>query len=219
MKYILDDNLYEETKNIVLGKTEKSPLLIEFSDWFLSTYSVRILNIHLEQSKRLLSIIIENADGYRKMFHEPYHVPHKIEEYVPQIVGEFNKLVSKCQSASESQFAGMFVNYYDFSQETKTDVNKKAIREANTKLKEKYSMIWEVARYGDSGPVIFYYFDREIKENEVNGISETIAIDYLSILRKYDELNFVTRENLDIKFDSKEKVDLNCQGNLFLYFR
>jgi len=135
---MLDDDLYEVTKNIVLGKIEKSPLLIEFSDWFLSTYSVRILNIHFEQSKRILSIIIDNTNDYQKMFHGPYHVPHKIEEYVVQIKQEFILLVSKHQYASASPLADMFVKYYDFLQETRADITHRAIKEVRLQLKERY---------------------------------------------------------------------------------
>lgn len=37
---LLDDDVYKETKEIVLGKRKKSPLLIELSDWFRLRYSV-----------------------------------------------------------------------------------------------------------------------------------------------------------------------------------
>lgn len=224
-KYLLDDSVYEETKNIVLGKIEKNPLLIELSDWFLSTFAVRILNIHftkptlIKSNKYVLSIIFESSHDYQKMYHEPYHIPPRIEEYVAQIKEEFRQLALKYQYATESQLASMFINYYDFAQETKTDINHKAIRELIIQIKEKYGMVWNISSAGDSGPVVFYYSDKDITENMTNGISKMIAEDCFLILKKYDELDFLTRENMDIKFDSKEHVDLNFQGSLFYYFK
>ena len=44
MKYLLENNLYEETKNIAQGKVKKSLILEELSNWFMSAYSAKILN-------------------------------------------------------------------------------------------------------------------------------------------------------------------------------
>jgi hypothetical protein len=65
--------------------------------------------------------------------------------------------------------------------------------------------------------VIFYYSDLEIAQNESNGITKLITEDYYAILKKYDELGYVTKENIWLEFDSKENLDKNYQGNLFYY--
>jgi hypothetical protein len=70
-----------------------------------------------------------------------------------------------------------------------------------------------------SSSVVFYYSDADITVNENNGISKAIMDTYYSILKKYDELNYFTRENIRLKFDSKENLDKNYQGNLFYYTR
>ncbi len=70
-----------------------------------------------------------------------------------------------------------------------------------------------------SGLVVFYFTDNDISVSNVNGASEKITNDYYTILKKYDELNYFTRENIAIKFDSKENVDNNFGGSLFYYTR
>ena len=65
------------------------------------------------------------------------------------------------------------------------------------------------------GSVVFYYCDADITANENNGISKTITDAYFSVLKRYDELNYFTRKNVNLKFDSKENLDKNYQGNLF----
>jgi len=56
-------------------------------------------------------------------------------------------------------------------------------------------------------------------ENEANGVSPMILDDYYSLLKGYDELNYFTRQNIYIKFDSKENLEKNYQGSLFYYSR
>jgi hypothetical protein len=67
--------------------------------------------------------------------------------------------------------------------------------------------------------VVFYHSDVDIMTNENNGLSNSITNDYYSILKKYDELNYYTRENISLKFDSKENLDKNFEGSLFYYTR
>jgi len=38
-------------------------------------------------------------------------------------------------------------------------------------------------------------------------------------LKAYDVLDYFTRENISLKFDSKENLDKNYDGNLFYYTR
>ena len=42
---LLDDAVYKETKEILSGRREKSPLLAKLCAWFSATYGVRVLNM------------------------------------------------------------------------------------------------------------------------------------------------------------------------------
>jgi len=45
-----------------------------------------------------------------------------------------------------------------------------------------------------------------------------VGEDCFLILEKYNEVKFLTRENADIAFDSKERFDLNFQGIMHHYY-
>ena len=222
MKYLLDDDLYEETKRIALGKAKKSPFLMELSEWFLSTYSVKVLNIQFGKSEvpRIkgyrLYVILETTEDYQKMFLGPFQ--HN-EEYMAQICDAFKQIALQHQYATKAQFRGMWVRYNDFSVEARTEANNKAIEEARAQIMKKHSMVWDVVADASYGAVVFYYAEQQVTDNQNNGISKLIEDDYYLLLKKYDELNFFTRQNLNLKFDSKENVDKNYEGNLFYYFR
>lgn len=140
------------------------------------------------------------------------------EAYQGQIALEFRRLALKHKFTDEAKLEKLFVIYNDFSEEAKTEANWKAIKEVETQIKSKYPIVWEVVSMF-SGSVVFYYSHADIAVNENNGISQAITDTYYSILKKYDELNYFTRENINLKFDSKENLDKNYQGNLFYYTR
>jgi hypothetical protein len=140
------------------------------------------------------------------------------EEYQSRITSEFQRLAMKHQFATEEQLRDPFVTYNDFSEEAKTEANWKAIDRFKWVAKFKYRAIWQVISMFSS-MVVFYYSDSDIALNEQKGMNEKIISDYYSVLKKYDELNYFTRENIQVKFDSKENVDKNYEGSLFYYTR
>jgi hypothetical protein len=214
---LLDNAIYEETKKIALGKSQRSPMLIEFSDWFMERFFAKVLNIEFSKLKYpkanryRLYVIIENTEAHRKM-NVGVHKPN--ENYQKQIASEFQRIALKYKFANEKQLDDLFVAYDDFSEEAKTDTNWKAVKEVKQSITEKYSAVWNVISPFSSS-VVFYYADSDILLNENKGISRSIANDYYSILNKYDELNYFTRENISLKFDSKENLGKNYKGNLF----
>ena len=221
MKYLLDDDIYEETKEIALGKIEKNPVLAELSEWFLSTYSVPVLNFQFGKPERSkikgyrLYVILETTEDFNKMFHSPLQLN---EEYAAQICAEFKRIALQHQFATKAQLRGMWVRYNDFSVEARTDTNSRVIKEAKTRILKIHPEVWSVVGDGFAGAVVFYYTDENVLDNQNSGVSKTIIENYYSLLKKYDELNVFTRENMNLKFDSKENLDRNYEGNLYYYF-
>jgi hypothetical protein len=217
----LDDDVYEETKQIALGGAKRSPMLIELSDWFQTTYSVKILNFQFSRLKipntkiYRLYVIIENTEDYQKMY---VRTAEPIEEFQQQIAAEFQRLALKYHFASKDQLKDLFVIYNDFSEEAKTEANWKAIKEIKKFITIKYPYVWEVIAIF-SNSVVFYYSDQDIIKYQNNGSSKMIADEYYSTLKACDVLDYFTRENINLKFDSKEKLDKNYDGNLFYYTR
>jgi len=213
--------LYKQTSELASGKASKSPLLTELSGWMLEKYGVRVINFEFSQlessasGRYRLYLIIENTADYQKMYVR--HLEPK-KEYQSQIARQFRNLAVKYQVASEDQLEDLFVTYNDLSEEAKTIANWKAIDRFKWVVRFKYRTVWRVIAIFSSA-VVFYHTDAEIPLNEQNGLSKRIADDYYAVLKKFDTLNYYTRENSQIKFDSKENVDKNFEGSLFYYTR
>lgn len=218
---LLGDDIYKETKEIVRGKRRPSPLVMELAEWFRIKYSVKVLNIQFsklpgpQENRFRLYVIVENTQDYQKMYVSPSQ-PN--EEYHAQIALEFRKLALKHSFTDEMSLENLYVIYNDFSDEARTEANWGAAQEVAAQIKRKYPVAWDVISMFSSS-VVFYYADTDIGVNENNGISKAIRDTYYSILKRYDEFNYFTRENISLKFDSKENLDRNYQGNLFYYTR
>ncbi|MHB1455690.1 MAG: hypothetical protein ACYC0V_02130 [Armatimonadota bacterium] len=218
---LLDDNIYQETKELILGKHEKTPLLIELSDWFMSEYSIKILNIQFNkltgpnEKRHRLYIIIEKTEDYKKMWNDFLHPNENCQR---RIALEFRRLALKHNFADASKLNNLFITYNDFSEEAKTEANWNAAKDVKLQIMSAYTGVWNVvSRFTDSS--VLYFTDAEIAINEQNGLSQIITNTYYSILKKYDDLNYYTRENIHLEFDSKENLDNNFEGSLFYYSR
>ena len=80
--------------------------------------------------------------------------------------------------------------------------------------------IWKLSIMGP-GLVVFYEKDADVKTNLDNGITNEIKDKIISIFKENDKLNifeFVYRDEY-LSFDSKENLDNNYHGSLYLYFR
>jgi hypothetical protein len=215
---LLDDKTYRKTKDIALGRCKKSPLLVEFSDWFARIYSVQVLNIEFskinrEKNRYRLHVIIGNTDDYRKMYKSAFE-PN--EEYQRQVSAEFRRLASRYRFTREEQLENLFVTYNDFSEEARTEANWKASPFVKWSIKWKYPAVWDVMTIF-SGSVVFYYSDTDIAANENNGNSKMITDDYYALVKKFDKLGYFTRENIRLKFDSKQNYYDNFKGNYYYY--
>ena len=131
---------------------------------------------------------------------------------------QFLELAGKHGQAEELQFADLTVTCYDFSREAMTEANWKATKEFREEVRHHYTIVWDVMAMFESS-VVFYFSDEDISVNRETDVSEMIAHEYYSILKKHDELDYFTRENVLLSFDSKENVDKNYAGSLFYYSR
>ena len=220
----LNDKIYYETKDLILGKREKSLLLVEFSDWIQSTFSVELLNFQLDNvpyTNRLrLWMIMKNTSDWQTI-RNPYYWVNRPPEPVPseqKISQEFGALALRHEFTHPSKLKDVLVVCNDFSEEAKYEAHEKAGKEIRTRIELEFPMIWRV-RGLLTHSAIFYELDADVLKYELNGTSNRITDTYYSILKQYDDLNYFTRENISLIFDSKENFDKNYEGNMFYYSR
>ena len=217
---LLNPEIYAKTKHIVLGKAEKSALLIEFADWLRGKFSVNLINFEYDriddpQRSYRLYLILNSKSDKERFFSKPFV---KNRRYEKAVSNHFRLLAQKHGYSESQALKNFFVAYSDFSEEAQTLANWQAIEMARPIIKQAYPEVWELMAIFSS-TVVFYYLDSQIHENAESGVSRSIFEDYFQILKKFDELDYYTSGNFTMKFDSKENVDQNYQGSLFYYSR
>jgi hypothetical protein len=217
LMYILDDSVFQESKNIALGIHPKKPMALEFSEWFMRVFSIDVLNFQFYQLQNsrshCLCLIIMDYESLMDMRRSPFK---SLDDQL--ITAEFRRLALKYEFATHPMLENLVVTYCDFLLEVRTEANWRARKEVNAQLMGKFPAVWNVVALFDQ-LVVFYYTDDDIVLNEKNGNSTILVDDYYSILKKFDELHSFSRDKLVVKFDSKENLDKNFEGNLFYYTR
>jgi hypothetical protein len=212
---LLDDDIYNETKQLALGRSKPGPLLAEFSEWFMQTHSARVLNFQFGRLPlagasrcRLYVILAATEDGGRLY-----------QEHEAAVAAAFRRMALKHRFA-QGQLDDFAVWYNNFADEARTEANRKATPQLRAWAQARYpgAAIWEVqAAFTTS--VAFYYREADIALNEGRGINNAMRETYYALLQRHDELHAYTRDTMQLRFDSKENVDRNYAGNLFYYFR
>lgn len=218
---LLDNDVYREAKNIALGITHRSPLANGFAAWAALEHAIKVLNIQLQKleppsrfSYRLL-VIITDTDGYQKTLLSSWKPNDQLRV---EMARQFLALAAKHESAEKILLTDLLVTCFDFSHEAMTEANWKATKEFRSEIRRSYPIIWDVMALFESS-VVFYFADEDISRYLESGVSQTVRDEYYSVLKKHDDLNLFTKDNIRLSFDSKENVDKNYEGSLFYYSR
>ncbi len=95
----------------------------------------------------------------------------------------------------------------------------KVEKNISKQLIEQYKDVTDIWRVIATGYQIVVFYNTEIQKklNELNGISKNIINEYFSKIKEIDAYDFYTKDL--IYFESKENLDKNYKGDLYIYFR
>ena len=108
---------------------------------------------------------------------------------------------------------------WNFDALAKEDAHSKASREVEEHIRREPAGAPIHCIYTLFGLSVFYEKEGQVEENLINGVSGCIKADYYRILKKYDEFDLFTPDNIEVTFDSHENVEKNYQGNYYYYFK
>jgi hypothetical protein len=217
---LLSDKLYNQTRDIKLGRIKPSPGFLMLSEWLAKQYGIKMLNAEFSRLPNLketyrLYIILDSTEDYNKMHSGRFKMNKSYQETIAR---NFARIALKTKLAEPTTLKNVYVVYNDFSEEAKTDANWKADKKFRIILKDKYVDVWDVLAMFSS-TVVFFYTESQISKNKRDGNTKRIREDYFELLKKYDEMKYYTKKNIIVKFDSKENLDKNYEGSLFYYAR
>lgn len=219
-----DARLLDETKQLLKREKSLTPVFQEFSRWLFHRYGVRAINYQFDpieydkNGRWRLRIMLHTSEDYQKVLKVDGYTYN--EDYQKEIAAGFAKIAEEFAYADQTQLNNLLVVYTDVSAELKVDANIKAAEHAGEWMKFKYTHagFWTIYPAGTAA-VVFCLKDRDVLTNQENGVSQSIENEYFEILKRYDEFGMFNREGFSIAYDSKENVDNNYHGSLYLYFK
>lgn len=209
------EKLYTDTKLYMKGLKKMDSQYKELAIWVNKEFNVNVVNIILDKingdTPRLNIIFEHHYDEAKMMDKDDLNFDINFQKQI-------SKKFKNATGELENEY--IFVCYHSFSPIAIEEVNKKIPEIELINFKKKYSAhnIWEIYRVFDS-VTVFYYRANQVIENKRNGMSDLMKQDYLKLLKKHDEFGYISLENFEVNFDSKENLDRNYEGSFFYFFR
>lgn len=230
---VSSDKEYIETKLIKQGKKKVKSYFIPMVDWIHQIYKVKPLNIYYNSGKLshnpVLCVMLEFEQDKKRFLKDSYYPnPEIVENILTQFKflyvdeGNYKKNFSWINNYQLRGFSldGLKVGFNDFESTAKDEANHLIPESKIEKLKRDLDIkdLWKIFRFW-SETIFFFYTDKQVKEHSEKGIEKYLTDRYFELLKKYDEFDYIKKEEIKIKLDSKENFDNNYKSNWFYYTR
>ena len=222
---LVDDKNFKETLQILRGKKELLPIYCDLKKWLGQRFGItahnfvfRRIKYNNPEDRFELYILLSSAKDYNSMCDKiHYGYDKKKQEEISQ---KFEELADKYNFGEPKNRKNIWVSYADFSIEIKTEVNRRTCKKINKYIRKKYKdySLWRIVTLFEV-VVVFFMRDEDILKNSKNGVCATIRKDYFTALKEFDKFGLYSPSNFTMRFDSKENLDKNYEGNLYYYFK
>jgi len=218
-----DKRLYRTALNAKLGKDRSPKLLRDLKSWIEEQYSISVvllkydtIDIGPNAGRPRLNVIVE-TDQDHSVIHQDWLT---LEPQVASgIRNRFSLLVAESGS---SAFCADDVHLIadNFSDEAMRISTAEFLEAEHDRIVKEFSKcgLWTLTSISRE-IVAFFYTDKQIREARQNGCVNELTDYCCSHISSYDRFNYFSRDIFPIRFDSKENLDDNCQGNWYYYFK
>lgn len=212
------DKDYKETKLIKQGKKSINSKFVELAEWINQKYNVQVINIGFEimshNKMPRLNIIFENYDDEKKFLTKKLEF-HPIKQKA--ISDKCNQILLREQKI---KFKSLFVIFSSFKELAISETNEEISQIEIDNFIKRLS-IKELKKIERSffHTVFFLETDEQIQEFTENGNKEVLRIEYVKLLKNYDEFNYLDEDKYPIHLDSIENLNKNYKGQFFLYLK
>jgi hypothetical protein len=224
---------YIVTKEIKLGHKKLEPIFIELSDWINCHFGVTPISFYCEQIELGSALpLFRIMKAIRTIFQDfvsplgPTRVDVIMEtdkevdvfrgqeywkfnsEFSKKIEEKFIELVKKHKMKSRYNLGHLYVNFEGFKISYFAEVTFSSPQALRYNFLEKSygPQVWHISETS-SGLMICPYLENQIEPLRTSELLQHIKEDYLKIIKPFDYLNYITVEDINISFLSKEEFD------------
>lgn len=215
-----EDEEYQETKLIKRGKLGLASPFRELANWIEATYSgVAVLNARCDRVEgsdlHRLSVIVETP-AHELVFRDGANY-RRIDQ--DRVTTKFRELLFAHKQKGPAP-QKVFVIFVSFEEVARIEANWKVSKGQISALKLSLGAcdLWEIWPSLDE-VTFFFHTDDQLAASALNGAQEACRDGYRQLIAPHDEFGYIAERPITVNFDSKENLDRNYEGNLFLYDR
>jgi hypothetical protein len=213
------DDDYQETKLFKLGKRALLPPFRELASWIEESHAAKVLNVRYDRPELLnrprLSVIFEREES-RIQFMDGANFKREKQAAVAE---KFREIVAASPSLAFDT-DHLLVIFQSFEPVARTEANWNIERSELDEIRSNLAhlSLWEIWPSWDS-VTFFFQTDAELKSSAENGAQRSCRAAYGELMRPLDEFGYLRERPIEVRFNSKENLDRNYEGSLFLYDR
>jgi len=227
------DNGYKLTKLIKQGKATMNGEFKLIAEWIDKTYGVKTMNIIYDtidnETRPRLNIIFEkhsDEEIFRSKFGFDQVKQKEIAlQFKKTLIAQGltkNKTIWSSFSLNDSdkyKTKNIWIIFSAFEPIAKIESYRSISTDEIQGLMLSLNMsdLWEIHNNTYDTATFFFYTDKQIEKYSKNGEKEILIEKYFELLKKYDEFDYLKKEEVSIQFDSKENFDNYYKGSWFNY--
>ncbi|MBI1246826.1 hypothetical protein GC197_03150 [bacterium] len=212
--------LFAVARSAKLGESSLHAGLAELRDWVFSEFDVRVVHIvydHIDigpaKGRPRLNLILETDVDFNSLKTDAITIHPDIRD---KVVRRFQQIAKRHPDLESDNVHLVFDN---FSDECLGRACSAFLRHDAKRITNDFKhTIWQIDGFSRV-LAVFLYTDNEIKKCTADGTCKQICQQCFNAVKMYDEFDYLTADSFQLRFDSKENLDVNYKGNLFYYWR
>lgn len=210
------DNMYQSTKDMVLGKDNMNPNFTALRDFIYQTFGIIPLNIiyngHSDNNRAGLYFVFEweNEVSFFDDSSNPIRMDSDKENGIRYYLN------TKLRHLPKSTVLYCVA----FAPAARMEANQSVSSEDIAQLQKEigHQHLWRIVPYG-AYVTFFVYTEEQANKYRNSKQQKEWTTHYFNLLKRYDELGYYKREEFDIQVDSKENFEKNYQGNWYYFYK
>jgi hypothetical protein len=200
----LSDKVYLNARSVKLGQKQIPDFYRDLADYISQTYQVTVLYVsHSRWPNEAIEVVLDKKSESERF----YDLRGLLDEPQEVVLKKLHELVIEKGSPNPNvDLKKIFLEsdiYISFDDLESSEIAKMLDRIPFETLKETNEpYVWKFIPSLDF-VLCLYYLDSDIEKHKLSGLSEKIKREFLTLVKQYDELNYITEQNNLLIFDSK----------------
>lgn len=215
-----NEDLFSLVRSAKLGQVQLSPILAQLRDWIRDQFGVSVVHIAFDHidigtstGRPRLNIVLETDTDYDSWKTDVVTIRPDVKR---RVLSKFTKIAQADPQAYDTDDVLLVLD--NFSSECLGRACSAFLKTDADRIVKEFAAvpIWKIDGFSRH-LVVFLKTDKDIQLKTDDGTCDRISKRGFDAVKQYDEFGYLSANSFRLRFDSKENLDKNFNGNLFYY--